>query len=260
MTTNDQTEGLDVQVTEDQDEQYEIEYEVSDEPQTEAEPEAQENPWEAQMAELRAQNQQLMTQVSGLGSQQALVDGLKEVLGQREPQKPTTVDQKSFEDELSAIKDELLDNPDKALKKYSQLLIKHEIAPVVGMLNQEIMGLRNELDQTKISGDPIFKDVLDNYGDEVKRVQAELSQKGVRDALKQAVNQVSLGHMTEIIGRQVSAQQAQATADPGPQALRSPGVPNRAPQKKVVRLTSGEEAHRVQMGLSYDDYATLYKS
>lgn len=248
----------DVRIQEDSDEQVEIDYEVSDEPVEPEKKTPEVDPTLARLEQLERDNRDLSTRLAGVGSQKDLIAGLKEVLGERtDTSQLAPKDQKSFEEELAGIRDELLDNPDKALKRYSQLLLKHEIAPVIGMLNNEIVSLRNEIDQTKISGDPVFKDVLENYGDEVKKVQATLQAQGVRDALKQAVNQVSLGHMTEIIGRQVAAAKP---AESGPEALRAPepGQPE-GPKKRVIRLTPGEDQHRQMLGLGFEDYVSMYK-
>ena len=239
-----------------EDDEVGIQFEVSDEP-NEA-PTPADDPISTRLAQLEAENSRLKESMASYGGQKDLIEGLsKAISGQKPPENVSPQAQKTFEQELESIKDELLDTPDKALKRYGELLIKHEIAPVVGMLNNEIMSMRSELDRGNISSDPVFKDVLDNYSAEVEAQRAELAKSGVRDSLKQAVNQVAMGHMTEIIGRQV-ANAGQNVPD-GPSALKGmeSGSTGRRAEPKVVRLTSRENQEREMLGLSYEDYVTV---
>jgi hypothetical protein len=243
-----------VDVQEELDEDVQMDFEVGDQPEPQT---PKVDPIAEKLAKLEAENVELKQSMASYGGQQNLVESLTQALrGSQQPQAQLPqAQQKSFDDELGAIKDELLDNPDKALKRYGELLIKHEIAPVVGMLNQELMALRNELDQSKGASDPVFKDVVENYKAEVEAKRDELVKTGVRDAWKQAANQVAMAHMTEIIQRQV-ANQAKANDD-STDSLRGLDLPagQRSAERKVVRLSQAEDSERQMLGLSFEDYA-----
>lgn len=247
-----------IDVTEEQDEEVDVQFqfEVSDEPLEETkEPAKGTDQTSTRLAELERENRDLRDNFSKMGGQKELVESLSLALGGQKKPDIDPKSLKSFDQELAEIKDDLLDNPDKALKKYGELLIKHEIGPAFGALSSELASMRNELDQKNMGTDPVFKDVLDNYKDEVEKVRSTLQAQGVRDALKQAVNQVSVGHMTEIIERRVQAQ----SRGPEPEGTVGPGIDTqgRKTQTKIVRLTTGEEQERLALGLGYEDYISV---